>query len=60
MQMRHAIINQSFASFKKQYFVIIQLCPFEVLDVFGGKSKSKAPRAFKFGTRWVPIEVNNW
>ena len=34
--------------------------PFEVLDVFGGKSKSKAPRAFKFGTKWVPIEVNNW
>ena len=34
--------------------------PFEVLDVFGGKSKSKAPNAFKFGTKWVPIEVNNW
>ena len=33
---------------------------FEVLDVFGGKSKSKAPKAFKFGTKWVPIEVNNW
>ena len=34
--------------------------PFEVLDVFGRKSKSKAPNAFKFGTKWVPIEVNNW
>ena len=34
--------------------------PFEVLDIFGRKSKSKAPRAFKFGTKWVPIEVNNW
>ena len=34
--------------------------PFEVLDVFGGKSKSKAPKAFKFGTKWVPIEVNKW
>ena len=33
---------------------------FEVLDVFGGKSKSEAPRAFKFGTKWIPIEVNNW
>ena len=36
------------------------LCPFEVLDVFGGKSKSKAPKAFKFSTKRVPIEVNNW
>ena len=36
------------------------LRPFEVLDIFGRKSKSKAPRAFKFGTKWVPIEVNNW
>ena len=35
-------------------------CPFEVLNVFGGKSKSNAPKAFKFGTKWVPIEVNNW
>ena len=26
-------------------------CPFEILDVFCGKSKSKAPRAFKFGTK---------
>ena len=34
--------------------------PFEVLDVFGGKSKSKAARAFIFGTKWVPNEVNNW
>ena len=34
--------------------------PFEVLDVFCGKSKSKAPNAFKFGTKWVTIEVNNW
>ena len=35
-------------------------CPFDVLDTFGGKSKSKAPRALKFGTKRVPIEVNNW
>ena len=35
-------------------------CPFEVLDIFGGKSKSNAPKVFKFGTKWVPIEVNNW
>ena len=34
--------------------------PFEVLDIFGGKSKSNAPKAFKFGTKRVPIEVNNW
>ena len=34
--------------------------PFEVLNVFGRKSKSNAPKAFKFGTKWVPIEVNNW
>ena len=34
--------------------------PFEVLDVFGGKSKSKAPKAFKFGTKRLTIEVNNW
>ena len=36
------------------------LRPLEVLDTFGGKSKSKPPKAFKFGTKWVPIEVNNW
>ena len=36
------------------------LRPFEVLEIFGGKSKSNAPKAFKFGTKWVPIEVNNW
>ena len=34
--------------------------PFEVLEAFGGKSKSKAPRAFKFCTKRVPTEVNNW
>ena len=34
--------------------------PFEVLNVFGGKSKSNALKAFKFGTKRVPIEVNNW
>ena len=34
--------------------------PFELLDIFGRKVKSKAPRAFKFSTKWVPIEVNNW
>ena len=34
--------------------------PFDVLETFGGKSKSKAPRALKFGTKRVPIEVNNW
>ena len=34
--------------------------PFEVLDIFGGKSKSDAPKVFKFGTKQVPIEVNNW
>ena len=34
--------------------------PFEVLDIFGGKSKSNAPKAFKFSTKRVPIEVNNW
>ena len=31
------------------------LCPLEVFDVFGRKSKSKAPRAFKFSTKRVPI-----
>ena len=29
--------------------------PFEVLDIFGGKSKSNAPKVFKFGTKRVPI-----
>ena len=37
-----------------------QLCPLEVLNVFGGKSKSKALNAFKFGPKRVPIKVNNW
>ena len=32
----------------------------EVLEGFGGKSKSKAPSAFKFCTERVPIEVDNW
>ena len=36
------------------------LCPLEVFDVFGRKCKFKALRAFIFGTKWVPIEVNNW
>ena len=34
--------------------------PFEVLDVFGRKSKSEALRVFKFGPKRVPNEVNNW
>ena len=34
--------------------------PQEVLEVFGGKSKSEAARAFIFGTKRVPNEVNNW
>ena len=34
--------------------------PFEVLEAFGEKSKSEAPRAFKFCAKRVPIEVNNW
>ena len=34
--------------------------PFEVLDVFGGKSKSEAPRPIKICTKRVPIKVNNW
>ena len=34
--------------------------PFEVLEAFGGKSKSEAPRALKFCAKGVPIEVNNW
>ena len=36
------------------------LRPFGVLDVFGGKSKSEAPKAFIFGAKWVPSEVYNW
>ena len=36
------------------------LCPLEGFNVFGGKSKSKAPRAFIFGAKQLPIEVNNW
>ena len=35
-------------------------CPFDVLDTFGRKFKSKAPRALKFGTKRIPIEINNW
>ena len=34
--------------------------PFEILEAFGRKSKSKATRAFKFCAKQVPIEVNNW
>ena len=34
--------------------------PCQVLDVFGRKSKSKAPKAFKSNKKWVPIEVYNW
>ena len=34
--------------------------PFEVLDVFGGKSKFWAPMTLIFGTKRVFIEVNNW
>ena len=34
--------------------------PFEVLNVFGRKSKSNAPKTFKFSTKKVPIEVSNW
>ena len=34
--------------------------PFEVLYIFGGKSKSNASKVFKFGTKRVPIKVNNW
>ena len=36
------------------------LRPLEVLNVFGWKSKFEAPRAFIFGTEWVPIKFNNW
>ena len=35
-------------------------CPFEVLEVFGWKFKFKAPKAFIFGAKRVPIKVNNW
>ena len=31
---------------------------FEVLDIFGRKSKSEAPRALTFGPKQVPIKVN--
>ena len=34
--------------------------PFDVLDVFGRKSKFWAPRTFIFYTQQVPIEFNNW
>ena len=34
--------------------------PFAIMDAFGKKSKSVAPKAFKFSTKWVFIEVNNW
>ena len=33
-------------------------CPFCILDIFGGKSKSEAPRAFIFGAKRIPTEVN--
>ena len=36
------------------------LRPFEVLNVFGGKSISLAPRAFKFGEKRVSIEMHKW
>ena len=32
----------------------------KVLEDLGWKSKSEAPRAFKFCAKRVPIEVNNW
>ena len=35
-------------------------CPFDVLVVFGRKSKFFAPNTFIFGTKQVPIEFNNW
>ena len=35
------------------------LPPLEVLDVFGGKSKSEAHRAFIFGAKRVPTKVHN-
>ena len=34
--------------------------PSEDLEVFGGKSKSKTPRAFRFCPKQVPTKVNNW
>ena len=34
--------------------------PLEVLEAFGGKSKSEAPRAFKFCAKRILKEVNNW
>ena len=34
--------------------------PLEVLDIFVRKSKSEEPKAFKFGTKRVTIDVNNW
>ena len=36
------------------------LCPLEGFDIFGGKSKSEAAKAFIFSTKRVPIKVNNW
>ena len=36
------------------------LRPFEVLNVFGGKSISLAPRAFIFGEKRVSIEMHKW
>ena len=34
--------------------------PFDVLEIFVGKSKYWAPRIFIFGIERVPIEFNNW
>ena len=34
--------------------------PLEVSEGFGRKCKSKAPRAFKFCSKRIPIKVNNW
>ena len=36
------------------------LRPFEVLNIFGGKSISFAPRTFKFGEKRVSIEMYKW
>ena len=36
------------------------LHPLNVLDVYGRKSKSEAPKAFIFYIKRVPVEVNNW
>ena len=36
------------------------LCPLEGFDIFGEKSKFEVARAFIFGTKRVPNEVNNW